>query len=98
VKDQVIAQRIQWAGHRDSIRAMLLTSTRAIPDAPLDISSDYDGVLVVKNIHPFYEDRSWLEDFGEVLVVCANPISVFALNGCLFLSLMDCRPTSDHFR
>ena len=53
---------------------MLLTSTRAIPNAPVDIFSDYDVVLVVEDIHPFFEDRSWLEDFGEVLVVYWDPI------------------------
>ena len=54
--------------------AMLLTSTRAIPSAPVDIFSDYDVILVVKDIRPFFEDRSWLADFGEVLVVYCDPI------------------------
>jgi len=70
----VISKLVQWAEQRESIRAMLLTSTRAIPNAPTDIFSDYDVVLVVKNIHPFFEDRSWLADFGEVLVVYCDPI------------------------
>src|SRR5688572_6477472 len=70
----VISKLVQWAEQRESIRAMLLTSTRAIPNAPVDILSDYDVVLVVRDIHPFLEDRSWLEDFGEVLVVYWDPI------------------------
>jgi len=70
----VISRLIQWAEQWDSVRAMLLTSTRAIPNAPVDILSDYDVVLVVEDIHPFFEDRSWLEDFGEVLVVYWDPI------------------------
>jgi len=70
----VIQQLIQWAEQRDSVRAMLLTSTRAIPNAITDVFSDYDVVLVVEDIHPFFEDRSWLEDFGEVLVVYWDPI------------------------
>jgi aminoglycoside 6-adenylyltransferase len=53
---------------------MLMTSTRAVPNAPVDELSDYDVVLVVKDIQPFYEDRSWLNDFGEVLVVYWDPI------------------------
>jgi aminoglycoside 6-adenylyltransferase len=47
---------------------MLLTSTRARPRAPVDVLSDYDVVLVVEDIRPFFADRSWLEDFGRVLV------------------------------
>ena len=70
----VISKLVQWAEQRESIRAMLLTSTRAIPNAPVDIFSDYDVVLVVEDIHPFFEERSWLEDFGEVLLVYWDPI------------------------
>jgi aminoglycoside 6-adenylyltransferase len=53
---------------------MLLTSTRANPHAPVDAFSDYDVVLVVLDIHPFFEDRTWLQDFGQVLVVYWDPI------------------------
>ena len=69
-ESQVTAKLIQWVEGRDAIRAMLLTSTRAIPlpNAPVDDFSDYDVVLFVDDIHPFHEERSWLKDFGEVLV------------------------------
>jgi len=73
-QDDVIDQLIEWARQRDSIRVMLLTSTRAIPNSSADSFSDYDVVLVVEDIHPFYEERAWLEDFGEVLVVYWDPI------------------------
>ena len=72
--DDVINRLIQWAEQRDSIRAMLLTSTRAVPNAPVDIYSDYDVILVVQDIHPFFEDRSWLDHFGDVLVAYWDPI------------------------
>jgi aminoglycoside 6-adenylyltransferase len=72
--DDVISKLIQWAEGKESIRAMLLTSTRAVPNAPVDDLSDYDVVLIVQDIYPFYEDRNWLEDFGEVLVVYWDPI------------------------
>ena len=71
---QVIHQLKQWAEHRASVRAMLLTSSRANPHASVDVFSDYDVVLVVLDIHPFFEDKSWLQDFGEVLVVYWDPI------------------------
>ena len=72
--DDVIRGLIQWAEQRDAIRAMLMTSTRAVPNAPLDDLSDFDVILIVRDIHPFYDDRSWLADFGEVLVVYWDPI------------------------
>ncbi len=64
----VIRRLVRWADHKDAIRAVLLTSTRARPGAPVDAFSDYDAVLVVEDVRPFFEDRSWLRDFGEVLV------------------------------
>jgi aminoglycoside 6-adenylyltransferase len=72
--DPIIDQLLQWAEQRDSVRAMLLTSTRAVPDAPVDILSDYDVILVVQDIHPFHEQRNWLHDFGQVLVAYWDPI------------------------
>ena len=66
--DDVLQRLVRWAEERDPVRAMLLTSTRARSDAPVDALSDYDAVLVVEDIRPFFEDRSWLGDFGEVLV------------------------------
>jgi aminoglycoside 6-adenylyltransferase len=72
--EEVISKLIQWGEQRDSIRAMLLTSTRAVPNAPVDTLSDYDVILIVEDIHPFFDDRSWLEDFGEVLVTYWDPI------------------------
>ncbi len=64
----------RWAEQHASIRAMLITSTRAIPGASTDILSDYDVILVVEDIHPWVEDHAWLEDFGEVLVGYWDPI------------------------
>jgi aminoglycoside 6-adenylyltransferase len=53
---------------------MLLTSTRAVPGAPVDALSDYDVILIVPDIQPFYEDRTWLQHFGQVLVAYWDPI------------------------
>ena len=68
------AQIVRWGAQHDSVRAMLLTSTRAIPNAKPDIFSDYDVILVLTDIHPFAEDRDWLEDFGHVLTLYCDPI------------------------
>jgi aminoglycoside 6-adenylyltransferase len=75
----------QWATQRSPIRAMLLTSTRAIPDAPIDALSDYDVILIVQDIHLFVTDCTWLNDFGDVLVVYWDPIHpnpIFGMAQC----------------
>jgi aminoglycoside 6-adenylyltransferase len=81
----IIPSLIQWATAHSPIRAVLLTSTRAIPNAPIDTLSDYDVILVVQDIHPFVADRTWLNDFGDVLVVywdSIHPDPVFGIDQC----------------
>jgi aminoglycoside 6-adenylyltransferase len=75
----------EWASAKDEIRAVLLTSTRAVPNAHVDVLSDYDVVLIVRDIHPFVSDKTWLQDFGEVLVVywdAVYPDPIFGLECC----------------
>jgi aminoglycoside 6-adenylyltransferase len=75
--EQIVINRlVQWAEKRETIRAMLLFSSRTNPTAPVDIFSDYDILLAVSDIHPFHMDDHWLEDFGRVLVVYRNPIGL----------------------
>lgn len=73
-QNEVIRRLRQWAAWLDDIRAMLITSTRAIPNATVDQLSDYDIILVVNDIHPYHTERSWLQAFGEVLVGYWDPI------------------------
>ena len=76
---------IQWAEICDPIRAVLLTSTRAIPGGLVDILSDYDVILVVQDIHPFVADHSWLTTFGDVLVTywdAIHPEPRFGIDIC----------------
>ena len=72
-EDKRLQQLVEWAEGRGDVRAALLTSTRANPGAPVDIFSDYDVILVVRDIR-LYEPDAWLEDFGRVLVVYRDPI------------------------
>lgn len=79
------SQVVQWARVRTGIRAVLLTSTRAIPNASVDALSDYDVVLVVQDIGPLLADRTWINDFGEVLIVYWDPVhtdGVFDIDQC----------------
>ena len=72
--DPVIAGLIRWAGARADVRAVLLTSTRTRPEYMVDPFSDYDVILAVTNIQPYFTDRGWLGDFGPVLVVYRDQI------------------------
>jgi aminoglycoside 6-adenylyltransferase len=73
--DDAVIRRLQtWAEAQDDVRAMLLTSTRAIPGAAVDALSDYDIVLVVGNVVRWTTDRSWIDAFGEVLLAYWDPL------------------------
>jgi Streptomycin adenylyltransferase len=71
--EQAIIHRLfQWGEQQSLVRAMLLTSSRTNPAAPVDVLSDYDVVVVVTDIQPYLTDEDWLEDFGELLLVGAG--------------------------
>jgi hypothetical protein len=76
--DPVIQRLIDWARRRDSIRCMLLTSSRANPYAPVDALSDYDVLLGVTDVRAYHTDRSYLNELGEVLVVYHDPLRIEA--------------------
>lgn len=71
--DEVTLRLVQWADEQPTVRAMLLTSTRAVPHAPVDALSDYDVILVLEDTGPFLADRRWIDHFGKVLVAYWDP-------------------------
>ncbi len=72
--DPIIRKLQSFASANANITAMLMTSTRAIPGGRVDELSDYDIILVVRDTTPFAEDRSWIGEFGDVLVSYWDPI------------------------
>ena len=65
--DQAVITRLNhWAQSNKSIRAMLLYSSRANPDAVVDRFSDYDILLAVDDVRGFHQDDSWMDVFGDV--------------------------------
>lgn len=75
--DETIERLVEWGKGQPLVRAMVLTSSRAIPDAPVDALSDYDVILAVRDLEPYYADRVWLEAFGPVLVLYRDPIDLY---------------------
>lgn len=73
----IIERLVQWAEQQSLIRAMILTSSRAIPNSSSDILSDYDVILIVSDILPYFESRNWLETFGSVLALYRDPLESY---------------------
>lgn len=67
-EDLVISQLTKWA-HRDpNIRALILTSSRAAKNRPVDFLSDYDVEVFVRDTAPFIKEDTWLNPFGDIMV------------------------------
>ena len=75
-ENQVLKQLIQWGEGHPLVRAMLLTSNRAVPNAASDIFTDYDVILAVSDVNPFFASRDWLKAFGTVLVMYRDPLEM----------------------
>ena len=75
--DQLPERRVvRWCGTQDLVRAAILTSTRAIVNAPRDRFSDLDVIFVLEDIRPLSEHREWLSDFGDVLAAWRDPAAL----------------------
>ena len=51
------------------IRGVILSGSRANPNAKQDIFQDYDIIYVVNNVEVFVEDSEWVDQFGERLLM-----------------------------
>lgn len=51
----------------ERIRAVYMNGSRTNPNVPRDIFQDYDIVYVVTENKPFYENKNWIDIFGERL-------------------------------
>lgn len=64
----VLGRIVRWAEAQASVRAVILTSTRARDGASVDALSDYDVILYATDPAPFLDGRSWPADLGPVMV------------------------------
>lgn len=57
------------AKNDERIRAVVMNGSRADPNAKKDLFQDYDIVYIVKDIDSFTSDHSWVDIFGERLMM-----------------------------
>ena len=65
---EVLAKLVAWAEAHPSVRALLLTSSRARPGGPVDALSDYDVIVAVTDAERLGREEAWLWDYGEPMV------------------------------
>ena len=81
--DATISELIAWGEQQTDVIAMILTSTRAVPSAPVDRFSDYDVIVITNDINTRFTDRSWLSAFGNVVIDWWDPLETDPESGLL---------------
>ena len=66
-EEEMFGQLLDWAKNNEEIRTIILTSSRANPNAFKDMFTDYDFELFVKDLRPFLISDKWLENFGTII-------------------------------
>jgi aminoglycoside 6-adenylyltransferase len=62
---EVLGRLVGWAESEPSVRAVVLTSTRASPQARVDALSDYDVILFVTDADAMSETGTWQSAVGR---------------------------------
>ncbi len=71
----MIEKLIAWGESQEQVRAVVLTSSQAIPNYPYaDRYSDYDVILALSDVQPYHDSRDWLAAFGTVLAMYRDPM------------------------
>ncbi len=75
----VLDRIVEWANSHPLVRAVVLESSRAREDAPIDALSDYDVLLIVSDTRAFSSDETWLRHFGKILVLFRDKGRMYGL-------------------
>lgn len=68
-EEEIISLLIHVASSDDRIRAVLLNGSRADPKATKDRLRDFDIIYIVRELNTFLKDHSWIDIFGERLIL-----------------------------
>jgi aminoglycoside 6-adenylyltransferase len=60
---------IKIAESDDRIRAVIMNGSRVNPQARRDLFQDFDIVYLVTDVSPFRDDRTWINQFGEMMIL-----------------------------
>jgi aminoglycoside 6-adenylyltransferase len=76
---EVIERLVAWGGELPTVRAMILTSSRARPGELVDSLSDYDVILAVTDADGFAREDAWQYEFGQPMVRWGDQDELYGL-------------------
>lgn len=68
-EQEMIDLIINIAKEDERIRAVYMNGSRTNPNVPKDIFQDYDVVYVVTEIASFIKDKTWINAFGDLIMM-----------------------------
>jgi aminoglycoside 6-adenylyltransferase len=68
-EEQMLALILGVAYKDERIRAVAMNGSRVNPNAPRDLFQDYDVVFLVTDVASFTADHSWVDVFGERIIM-----------------------------
>ena len=75
----VLERLIAWGEEPPSIRALILTSSRARSDDSVDLLSDYDVIVAVADTAAFSANGDWVSAYGEPLARWGDQSELYGL-------------------
>jgi aminoglycoside 6-adenylyltransferase len=66
--ETVKANIVQWADRQADIRLVVLVGSRAREQHPASKYADLDLLIFTDSGHHYFDDKTWLNDFGDVLL------------------------------
>ena len=76
---EVLDRLATWVNGRDSIRAMIMSSSRTRPGGPVDLLSDYDIILAVTDPERYAKNHDWVYDYGAPMVRWGDQHELYGL-------------------
>jgi len=74
---EILDAVVNWASEEKDVRAVIITSSRANPNALRDIFTDYDIEFAVTDIGKYLSHDSWLYNFGEPIEIIKEDEQAF---------------------
>lgn len=68
-ENQMMELIMNTAKEDERVRAVIIGGSRANPNAPKDFFQDFDIIYVVRDIETFTSDHSWVDIFGERMIM-----------------------------
>ncbi|ENM5771634.1 aminoglycoside 6-adenylyltransferase [Vibrio mimicus] len=67
--EKQMLELIMGTAKSEHIRAVIMNGSKINPEAPKDIFQDYDIMYIVSDIKHFTKDHSWIDHFGEIMIM-----------------------------